>query len=241
MWTTVDIAGKPADVLDGNRPRFAVLFLHDIDQKSLAGNAAFTAALQQQGLACVCPHGKRSWWLDRVCNEFDPTITPESHLLQNVVPFAQERWGLEPRRIAPLGIGMGGQGAIRLAFRHAKAFPVVAGIASSLDFYEVYDHYGPPLVEMYDSKEQCRQDTAILHLHPTDYPRHIFYCIDPDDRLWHRGNDRLHEKMGALGVTHEIEFTTRAGGHTWAYFEHMANRVAAFLRRALDEEARRLL
>src|SRR5579871_5152975 len=129
MWTTAEIAGKSADVLDGNRPRFAVLFLHDLDQKTLGSSQAFTAELQRQGLACVCPHGKRSWWLDRVCPEFDPTVTPESYLLQSVVPFVQQRWGLEPRRIALLGIGMGGQGAIRLALRYPKQFPVVAGIA----------------------------------------------------------------------------------------------------------------
>ena len=38
MWTTVAIAGKPADVLDVNPPRFAVLFLHDLDQKTLASS-----------------------------------------------------------------------------------------------------------------------------------------------------------------------------------------------------------
>lgn len=240
MWTRVDIAGKPADVLDVAHSRFAVLFLHDLDQKTLAESRAFTAELRHAGLACVCPHGKRCWWLDRVCAEFDPLLPPETYLLQHVVPFAEHRWNLAPRRLALSGIGMGGQGALRLAFRHPKRFPVVAGITSALDFYEVYDQ-GPPLTEMYDSKEQCRQDTAILHLHPTDYPPHIFFGIDPIDRLWYRGNDRLHEKMAALGVPHSFHLTNRAEGHTWEYFDFMAGVVLPFLREALDEEARRLL
>jgi S-formylglutathione hydrolase len=242
MGTTAAIAGKPADVFDppGGRPRFAVLFLHDLDEKSLATSLAFTFALGQHGLACVCPYGKRCWWADRICAEFDPALTPEAHLLTNVVPFMADRWQLPPHRIALLGIGMGGQGALRLAFKHPKQFLVVAGLGSALDCYEAYDH-GPPLVEMYDSKEQCRQDTAILHLHPTNYPPHIFFAIDPDDHLWYRGNDRLHEKMGALGIPHEIDFTTRAGGHTWPYFDHMAERTIAFLVNGLEEQARRLL
>jgi S-formylglutathione hydrolase len=241
MWTQVEIAGKPADVFDPPaKPRFAVLFLHDLDEKTLAGSRAFTAELQLHGLACVCPHGKQCWWLDRICSAFHPDTPPETYLLKHVLPFAEQRWRLEPRRVALLGIGMGGQGALRLAFRYPKRFPVVAGIAPALDFYEVYD-LGPPLVEMYESKEQCRQDTAILHLHPTDYPPHIFFCIDPIDRLWYRGNDRLREKMAALGVPHTFGLTTLAEGHTWDYFDHMAGTVLSFLHDSLEEEARRLL
>jgi S-formylglutathione hydrolase len=241
MWTPVEIAGKPADVFAPlARPRFALLFLHDLDEKTLTSSSVFTELLRKYDLACVCPHGKRCWWLDRLCAEFDPAISPEVHLLKNVLPFFRERWGLMPRSLALFGIGMGGQGSLRVAFRHPDIFPIVGGIASALDFYEVYGR-GTPLDAVYDSKEQCRQDTALLHLPPTDYPRHIFYCIDPEDRLWYRGNDRLHEKMNALGIPHEIDFATRAGGHSWGYFERMADRVIAFLRERLEQESRRLL
>src|SRR5437764_15112181 len=110
MWTTATIAGKHADVYDpdGGWPRFAVLFLHDLDEKTLAVSPTFTAALERRGLACVCPHGKRCWWVDRVCAEFDSSVTPEMHLLNSVLPFMQQRWELLPRRVALLGVGMGG-------------------------------------------------------------------------------------------------------------------------------------
>ena len=49
-------------------------------------------------LACVCPHGQRSWWGDRVCPEFDARLSPERYLLGSVLPFFDERWGLRPRR-----------------------------------------------------------------------------------------------------------------------------------------------
>ena len=57
--------------------------------------------------------------------------------------------------------------------------PVVAGVSSANDYHDKYGE-GTPLDEMYDSKEQCRQDTAPLHLHPSHYPPHIFFCVDPD-------------------------------------------------------------
>ena len=96
---------------------------------------------------------------------------------------------------------MGGQGALRLAFKYPALFPVAAGIASALDYYEFYDQ-GMGLEEMYDSKEQCRQDTALMHVPPYNPPLHLYFCIDPEDADWVRGNDRLHEKMNALGVAH---------------------------------------
>jgi S-formylglutathione hydrolase len=243
MWTTADIAGKTADVFDpanGTRPRFGLLYLHDIGGETLAASAAYTRLLKKNQLVCVCPQGQRSWWADRVCPEFDPAVTAEQYLMRQVLPFFKERWGLAARAVGLFGIGMGGQGALRLAFKHPQEFPAVAGISSALDYHEVYGQ-GSPLDDMYDSKEQCRQDTALLHLPPVNYPPHIIYCIDPDDRPWYRGNDRLHEKMNALGIPHEINFTTRAGGHSWSYFDHMAQPVVDFLLAGLEKESRRLL
>jgi S-formylglutathione hydrolase len=94
---------------------------------------------------------------------------------------------------------------------------------------------------MYDSKEQCRQDTALMHIHPSDYPPHIFFAIDPADVRWYRGNDRLHEKLNALGIPHTIDLTTEAGGHSWDYFNHMAEPTLRFVHEGLEKESRRLL
>ncbi len=241
-WTTLDVGGKPADVYepDGPRPRFGVLFLHGGSRETLRDRPAFTRRFEELRLACVCPHGQRCWWVDRICAEFDTTVTPERHLLDRVVPYFQTRWNLAPPALGLLGISMGGQGALRLAFKHARQFPTVAAIAPALDYHEQYGQ-GTPLDDLYDSKEQCRQDTAILHIHPAHYPPHLFFCIDPTDARWFRGNDRLHEKLTALGVPHEIDFTTRAGGHTWDYFDHMAERAVRFLAAGLESESRRLL
>lgn len=241
MWQSLTIAGKTADVFDPPaRPRFGVIFLHGIGLETLKDNATYTALLQAHKLACVCPHGQRSWWLDRVCPEFDTAVSPERFLLESVVPFCRERWKLAPRALGVFGISMGGQGALRLALRHPQTFPAAAGIASALDFHEGYGQ-GTPLDDMYTSKEQCRQDTALLHIHPNDWPPHLFFCIDPEDVAWYRGNDRLHEKLNALGVPHTIDFTTSHGGHSWDYFDHMAAPTLRFLAEGLEKESRRLL
>jgi S-formylglutathione hydrolase len=243
MWSSAEIAGKLADVFDpadGARPRFGILFLHPIGQETLREQPVYTQLLADNQLACVCPHGDYSWWADRIWHGFDARITAEQYLLQAVLPFFQTRWQLDPPALGLLGISMGGQGALRLAFKHPRLFPAVVGIASALDYYELYGR-GLSIDEMYDSKEHCRQDGALLHVHPSQFSPHIFFCIDPDDSDWYRGNDRLHEKLAALGIPHNCDLTTRAGGHSWEYFNRMAAPALRFLAEGLQTESRRLL
>src|SRR5687768_9514455 len=170
-WGRIEITGKPADVFEpgGSAARFALLFLHDTDGQSPADSPALTAQLRRFNLACVAPHGGQSWWVDRVCPEFDPELTAEQHLLRNVAPWMESRW-----KLAVVGIGMGGQGAVRLGLKYPGRFRVVAGVNGAFDFHEVYGR-GTPLDEMYDSRERCRQDTAVLHVHPHDWPPHLWF------------------------------------------------------------------
>src|ERR1700676_2114980 len=136
VWSQLDIASKKIDVYDPRAARFAILYLHGSGLETLAGNAIWTKLFDQFNLACACPHGQLSWWTDRICADFDPRITAEQHLLKNVVPFMNERWKLPARAVGLTGISMGGQGALRLSFKHPQQFPVVAGISSAIDYYE---------------------------------------------------------------------------------------------------------
>ncbi len=242
-WSTTMIGSKPAEVYDlpqGTPARSGLLFLHALDEDSLRDHPAFTRHFDALGLVCVCPQGKRTWWADRPCPDFDPHLSAEKYLVQEVVPFFEQRWGLPPRALALLGVSMGGQGALRLAFKHPHLFAVAAALAPTIEYHELYGQ-GEPLDEMYDSKEQCRQDTVPMHIHPGHYPPHLFFAVDPDDAPWQRGCDRLHEKLVALGIPHECDLTTRGGGHSWQYFYRMADRVMSFLADGLDQQSRRLL
>ncbi len=241
MWTQTTIAAKPADVFDPGpeRPRFGVLYLHGEDGRSLRDRPVCTRLLQERRLACVCPLAGQCWWTDRVCLEFDPAQSSEKYLLERVLPFFRERWQLAPRALGLFGLGMGGQGVLRLAFRHPHLFPVAAGVAPVLDFHVRYGQ-GTPLDEMYDSKEQCRQDTALMHVHPSEHPPHVFYCGDFEDYDWYRGADRLHEKLNALGVAHTYLDLTQ-GSDAAAYLDRVAEPALGFLYKGLEHESRRLL
>src|SRR5437660_12224427 len=99
-WSTLDIAGKSADVYDlaaGGKPRFASLYLHGSGLETLRDRTAFTRLSDEWRLACVCPAGQLSWWVDRICPAFDPHRTPERHVGDSVLPFFAQRWGLRER------------------------------------------------------------------------------------------------------------------------------------------------
>lgn len=242
-WTEQTVGGHPCDVFEpsqGNKHGFAAIYLHGVHLNRLVDKTAFTAQFEQHRLPVVAPMTRRSWWTDRVCPEFDPELTAERHVLDNVVTFARERFGANERGLALFGTSMGGQGALRISYKHPNVFPVVAAIAPAIDFQLRYDE-DVNLQHMYSDPEAVRQDTATLHIHPLNWPRHQFFCCDPADYRWWESADRLRMKLWSLGVPHECDLETTGGGHGFEYYNTMAERVVSFIAERLDQERRRLV
>lgn len=242
MWQQVDIAGKEADLFlpaQCSPPNSTVIFLHGHGRITLKDNAVYTSHLERLGLACVCPHGQRSWWGEQICREFDSRISPAEYLREHLLPWLKERLKSEPPTIALLGVDMGGQGALKLAYRDPGLFPVVVALAPTIDIQEWHGR-GLPLDEIYPTAEAARQDTATLLLHPLNWPRHQLLMCDPDDTDWFDSAQRLGSKLYSTGIPFERDFETRHGGHSWDYFNHVAPRALQFVHDRLDQEARRL-
>jgi S-formylglutathione hydrolase FrmB len=234
-WSTESLDNRRIDIFQPNGdspPKAVVLFLHGHGRVLLNENVTFTKLLQEHQLAAVCPDGGRSWWLDVVCSEFDPEITPQRWLVDSVVPLIEKRFSVEPPMIALLGISMGGQGALQLAFRHASMFPVVAAISPAVDFYQLHGS-GIPLDEMFPDAESARQASVVLNLHPLAWPRHQFFCCDPADADWFDGAARLGMKLSSSGILHERDLETTGGGHSWEYFNRMAPTVFQHIAKSL--------
>jgi S-formylglutathione hydrolase FrmB len=238
------VGGHPCDIFvpAQRHPRnFVVLYLHGVHLNRLDTQRPFVDQFETHGLIVVSPHTKRSWWTDRICTEFDPKISAQQHLLSNVVPFIEQRFATSPPRIALLGTSMGGQGALRLAYKYPDKFPVVAAISPAIDFHKRYNEGDETIPQMYSDPEAARQDTAILHIHPLNWPRHQFFCCDPEDHRWWESADRLHMKLWSLGVPHEYDLETSAGGHGFEYYNHMAPRALDFIVKRLDQERSRIV
>jgi pimeloyl-ACP methyl ester carboxylesterase len=244
-WGQVDLAGHICRLFEPARPSahgYVVIYLHCSEAAPLARFPEFVSEFERHGLRVIEPVTGRSWWTDRIWPDFDSNVSAEAYVLERVVPYANERWSAAPPRLALFGISMGGQGALRIAYKHPDVFPVVAAIAPAIDFQKrIVEGVDPGLESMYGDEEAARQDTATLHIHPLNWPRHQFFCCDPADVRWHESADRLRMKLASLGVPFECDLETEAGGHSFAYARHMAPRVVGFLAERLDQERRRIV
>ncbi len=236
-WSLVEIGGKLADIYEPAEPADhgrVVLHLHGHGLETLKDNVAFSAELERHGLRAICPHGQRSWWLDTICSEFDAEITPLQFLLQSVVPYIGERCNPRPPQFGLWGISRGGPGALQLAYRRPREFPVVAAIAPAVDFHNWHGQ-GLPLDEMFPNPEAARQQTVTLQLHPLNWPRQQLLVCDPSDVDWFEGVERLAMKLSSMGIAFESDFETSNGGHCWDYFNKMARPVVDFVAQRLGK------
>ena len=243
-WTEESISGHSCDVYTPPRRSqhgYVVLYLHGVHLNRLHDKQPFIEQFDKHGLAVVCPHTQRSWWTDKICLEFDPRISAQRHVLENVLPFIETELSAKPPQIGLLGTSMGGQGALRLAYKFPQLFPVVAAISPAIDFQLRYNEGDETIPQMYPDPEAARQDTAILHVHPLNWPRHQFFCCDPEDYRWWDSADRLRMKLYSLGIPHECDLETNGGGHGFDYYNRMAARAVSFLADKLDEERRRIV
>lgn len=238
-WSEVRVAGHRCRVFEPQAPSphgYTVIYLHCSYSASLGSYPAFISEFERHGLRVIEPVTGLSWWTDRIFPEFDSKISTEQYLLRHVVPYIAERWGAEPPRLALLGVSMGGQGALRMAYKHPDVFPTVAAISPAIDFQKrIEEGIDPGLELMYRDAEDARQDTATLHIHPLNWPRHQFFCCDPEDVRWHESADRLRMKLWSLGVPFECDLESSAGGHSFEYASHMAPRAVGFIATSLEQ------
>ena len=239
-WSSVNLAGKPADWFVPEQAAAAgtVLFLHGYDGRTWKDNAAYSAACERHRLQVLCPQGPRCWWSDVIFPPFDAQLSPVEFLTREVPLFFIKHSGSEAAP-AVCGWEMGGQGALQLAYRHARTFPIVAAISPKVDFEDWYGE-GTTLDQIFPDRESARQATATLHIHPLNWPRHQLLLCDPADIYCRDGVEILASKLASSGIPFESDFSTSQGGYGWNYVNAMADRVIGFLAAALEQESRRL-
>ena len=226
---------RPADP----EARFGVFYLHD----EVGGNdlAAFEEELDRHGLWAVVPQCGPTWWLDKPVPSFDDEITPQQFLRDHLVPRVRAELKIEPPCWGLVGHGMGGQGALKLAYVAPTDFPVVAAIAPSVDFHLLMKEGHPVLASVFEDVEAARQNTPILHVHPLNWPRHQFFCCDPEDYFWFDSADRLRMKLGSIGIAFEAELQESCEGDRAAYLRKMLPRALQFAQQRLDQHRRSLI
>ena len=239
-WKRQDVDGHPCDLFFPEQPNpfgYAVIYLHDLSLQGLRGRSSFEHAFEKHGLRVIVPEGKRSWWSDKICVEFDNNRTAQNYILESLVPWLAAHWEVVPPKIAILGIGMGGQGGLRFSFKYPDIFPVVAAITPAIDHQRCWVEERSYLDQMYFNEEAIRQDTATLHIHPLYWPRNIWFCSHSS---WIESAQRLNMKLSALGIPHQVEFDSTVEQTSEEYEEQMADPAIRFLIEKLEKERRRI-
>ncbi len=242
-WSEIELSGHACEIytpVQVHPHGYVVIYLHGVHQNHLHDKPAFLREFDRYGLRVVCPRTARSWWTDRICEEFDARISAECYVVDHVLGWLRDQWQVAPPRIALLGTSMGGQGALRMSFKHPQKFPVVAAIAPAIDYHTRMDEGDETLPLMYADRESARQDTATLHVHPLNWPRSMYFACDPTDIRWHESADRLRMKLAALGIPFEADMETSGGGHSFEYYGRMAEPALRFIAERLESERLRL-
>jgi S-formylglutathione hydrolase FrmB len=244
-WRQIAVGGHRCDLYEPTHPGehgYFVIYLHGLRLGRLNENAVFSREFARHGLRVVAPMTGRSWWTDRICREFDANLSAERYVVERVLPFLAEQFRAVSPRLALLGTSMGGQGALRLAFKYPNQFPVAAAIAPAIDYHQrFYDEEEETLPQMYVDAESARQDTAILHVHPLNWPRNLWFASDPVDVRWHESAQKLRMKLSALGIPHECDLQTSGGGHSWDYYNLVGPQAIDFIIRRLEHERLRVV
>jgi len=250
-WKTWEVAGHTCDVYDPpqlNEHGYTLIFLHDEsletserDGSRLAGRRAFESLFDQHGLRVICPRGGRCWWSDRDTPEFPAPETAEHFVHQTLLSAIESKYTVAPPQLGLFGIGMGGQGALRISYRHPNVFPVVVGLAPELDYHTRIKGGDEVLFNIYGDTESARQDTAILYIHTLNWPRHQFFCADPESRTF-EGADLLRMKMASIGIMFECDLETKPANKSAVdYADHMADAVVGFMVERLNKERLRIV
>ncbi|MBA3315635.1 MAG: alpha/beta hydrolase-fold protein [Planctomycetota bacterium] len=228
-WNTAELAGHTIEVFAPEQPKADVtlLILPDFGER-VSASAELMSVLAERQLPAVAPAGESCWWLDRPEPAFDDEMTAIGYLIEHVVPFIEQRFGVRPPGVKLLGRGVGGQGVLQLAFRRPKDFPAVATIDPAIDFHELHGR-GTVIDELFPNREAARQQTALLRLHPAGWPRRMRLIADRQG-FWFGGADKLEMKLKSMGIPIDTTFEESGDGDGAHFFEmHVASAVAFLL------------
>ncbi len=237
MWSTASIAGKNVLIHEPpTGPPSGILFLLDEASPPFA-DAAFRSFVESSPYLWLFAFPVQSWWCEVHYPPFHPEITPADFVRQHCMTWLKKR--LESSRIALAGIGCGGQAALKWAIQQPTEYSTVAAFDAAIDLFEIYG-MGHTLDAIYPTVEKLRQQSASLHLQSYPFPDAIWMAVSPDSP-WHRGNDRLHEKLNVLGAPHTYELYPGLPAEPGWFDPEMLDSLKRFLDANLNKPFRRRL
>lgn len=212
---------KP-DRYDKNNQYPVVYLLHGYSGNYAAWTKA-EAVIQSVDLynqIVVCPDGGYgSWYWD---SPVDPNFRYETFVYSELVNWVDNNLptikSSNGRAIA--GLSMGGHGALYLAIKHPQVFGACGSMSGGVDIRPFPNNWemSKRLGKYAEFPDRWENNTVInmLHLIEPGTLRIIVDCGTED--FFFKVNEELHRQMLLRNIQHD--YTTRPGGHTWAYWQN---------------------
>jgi S-formylglutathione hydrolase FrmB len=162
--------------------------------------------------------GDHSYYHDRAGGRWG------SYVLEEVIPVAVRRYGLDPRRVAIGGFSMGGFGAFDLA--RFRGFCAVGGHSAAL-----WRTGGETPAGAFDHAEDfARHDVlGAARANPRVYRRaEIWIDVGTSDPFRNAGTE-------LAGLLPNVRFRLWRGGHDLAWFDDHAEEILSFYADALED------
>ncbi|MCA9210027.1 MAG: hypothetical protein KDA55_16830, partial [Planctomycetales bacterium] len=96
QWQEATVGGHPCDLFEPtqrNEHGYVLVYLHGVHLNRLVDKQPYITEFERYGLPVVAPFTQRSWWTDRICNEFDPQVSAERHVMDRVLPWIESEYG----------------------------------------------------------------------------------------------------------------------------------------------------
>ena len=188
-------------------------------------------------MVVVAVDGGNSFFVNSPAGRYEDLVT------QDVVAFAERELRISPGREsrALLGVSMGGYAALRIGLSQPEAFGAVASHSAMLltaiprredgagrwhmdSFHRIF---GDPI----DAKLWAEADPLAWadRVDEARVPRLYFDCGAQDRFSLFAGNEELHRRLQAHGLTHD--FSLQPGDHGYEYVRSVLPRSLAFIGR----------
>jgi S-formylglutathione hydrolase FrmB len=130
---------------------------------------------------------------------------------------------------------MGGHGALFLAFKHQDVFGVAGSTSGGVDFRPFPERWdiAKRLGTYAEFPQRWDQNTVtnMISLVAQGSLALIIDCGTSD--FFYQVNEDFHKKLMEAKIDHD--YTTRPGGHTWAYWSNSINYQVLFMSRFFNK------
>lgn len=211
----------------GDGPFPILVLLHGVYDADGAGwwshaRAHAAAAAADRPCVVVMPSDTGAEQGSGWCDWSDGTASAETHLLDEVLPWARRELPVTDE-LWLTGLSMGGYGAVTLALRHPGMFASVTSTSGFLDPARLFRFVPDARVRMWNSHPYSHDPRALLRESPTNLPPFALDCGTGDDLI--ADSRAAHRLLGELDIAHG--YAEHPGGHDWDYWrarvpEHLA-------------------